>query len=115
MQMLIQGGNYKNRQYLKPETISLFTSQQNSNSRRGLGFDKPNVENLSSSPASTLASFATFGHTGYTGTCAWADPFNELVFVFLSNRVYPDASNKKLAHGKYRERLHSLFYLYTKD
>jgi beta-glucosidase-like glycosyl hydrolase/CubicO group peptidase (beta-lactamase class C family) len=115
MQMLIQGGKYKDRQYLKPETISLFTSQQNPNSRRGLGFDKPNVENLSSSPTSPLASFATFGHTGYTGTCAWADPFNELVFVFLSNRVYPDASNKKLAHGKYRERLHSLFYLYTKD
>lgn len=115
MQMLIQGGNYKGKQYLKPETISLFTSQQNPNSRRGLGFDKPNVENLSSSPTSPLASFATFGHTGFTGTCTWADPFNELVFVFLSNRVYPDANNKKLARGKYRERLQSLFYLYTKD
>lgn len=115
MQMLIQGGKYKGKQYLKPETISLFTSQQNPNSRRGLGFDKPNVENLSSSPTSPLASFATFGHTGFTGTCTWADPFNELVFVFLSNRVYPDANNKKLARGKYRERLQSLFYLYTKD
>jgi beta-N-acetylhexosaminidase len=115
MQMLIQGGNYKGKQYLKPETISLFTSQQNPNSRRGLGFDKPNVENLSSSPTSPLASFATFGHTGFTGTCTWADPFNELVFVFLSNRVYPDANNKKLARGKYRERLQSLFYLYTKE
>lgn len=115
MQMLLDGGSYKGKQFIKPETISLFTSQQNPNSRRGLGFDKPSVDNLSSSPTSPLCSFATFGHTGFTGTCAWADPFNELVFVFLSNRVYPDANNKKLARGKYRERLQSLFYLYTKD
>lgn len=115
MQMLINGGSYKGRQYIKPETISLFTSQQNPNSRRGLGFDKPSVDNLNSSPTSPLCSFATFGHTGFTGTCTWADPFNELIFVFLSNRVYPDAANKKLARGKYRERLQSLFYLYTKD
>ena len=115
MQMLLDGGSYKGKQFIKPETISLFTSQQNPNSRRGLGFDKPSVDNLSSSPTSPLCSFATFGHTGFTGTCAWADPFNELVFVFLSNRVYPDANNKKLARGKYRERLQSLFYLYTRD
>lgn len=115
MQMLLNGGSYKGKQYIKPETISLFTSQQNPNSRRGLGFDKPSVDNLNSSPTSPLCSFATFGHTGFTGTCSWADPFNELIFVFLSNRVYPDAANKKLARGKYRERLQSLFYLYTKD
>ena len=115
MQMLLNGGTYKGKQYIKPETISLFTSQQNPNSRRGLGFDKPSVDNLNSSPTSPLCSFATFGHTGFTGTCAWVDPFNELIFVFLSNRVYPDASNKKLARRKYRERLQSLFYLYTKD
>ncbi|MBL7790264.1 MAG: serine hydrolase [Chitinophagales bacterium] len=115
MQMLLDGGRYKGKQYIKPETIALFTSQQNPNSRRGLGFDKPSVDNLGSSPTSPLCSFATFGHTGFTGTCAWADPFNELVFVFLSNRIYPDANNKKLARGKYRERLQSLFYLYTKE
>jgi beta-N-acetylhexosaminidase len=115
MQMLLNGGSYKGKQYIKPETISLFTSQQSPNSRRGLGFDKPSVENLNSSPTSPLCSFATFGHTGFTGTCTWADPFHELIFVFLSNRVYPDASNKKLARGKYRERLQSLFYLYTKE
>lgn len=115
MQMLLDGGQYKGKQIIKPETISLFTSQQNPNSRRGLGFDKPSVDNLASSPTSPLCSFATFGHTGFTGTCAWADPFHDLVFVFLSNRVYPDANNKKLARGKYRERLQSLFYLYTKE
>jgi beta-glucosidase-like glycosyl hydrolase/CubicO group peptidase (beta-lactamase class C family) len=115
MQMLLNGGSYKGKQYIKPETISQFTAQQNPNSRRGLGFDKPSVDNLNSSPTSPLCSFATFGHTGFTGTCAWADPFSELIFVFLSNRVYPDANNKKLAKGKYRERLQSLFYLYTKD
>lgn len=115
LQMLLQGGKYEGKQYLKPETISRFTMQQHPNSRRGLGFDKPNVDDLSSSPTAAECSFATFGHTGFTGTCAWADPFRELVFVFLSNRVYPEANNKKLARGKYRERLQSLFYLYTKE
>jgi beta-N-acetylhexosaminidase len=114
MQMLIQGGTYNNKTYIKPETISLFTAQQSFNSRRGLGFDKPNVDDLSTTPTSSQCSFATFGHTGFTGTCAWADPFNDLVFVFLSNRVYPNAENKKLAKGNYRERLQSLFYQYVK-
>lgn len=114
MQMLLQGGTYNKKEYIKPETINQFTSQQSLNSRRGLGFDKPNVDDLSSTPTSTSCSFATFGHTGFTGTCTWADPFSELVFVFLSNRVYPNADNKKLAKGNYRERLQSLFYQYIK-
>lgn len=114
MQMLLNGGKYKGKQYIKPEIISQFTQQQSPTSRRGLGFDKPNVDNLSSTPTAAECSFATFGHTGFTGTCAWADPFNELVYVFLSNRVYPDAGNKKLARNKYRERIQSLFYHYTR-
>lgn len=114
MQMLLQGGTYNKKSYIKPETISLFTSQQSLNSRRGLGFDKPNVDDLTSTPTSRSCSFASFGHTGFTGTCAWADPFSDLVFVFLSNRVYPNADNKKLAKGNYRERLQSLFYQYIK-
>jgi beta-N-acetylhexosaminidase len=114
MQMLLQGGTYNRKAYIKPETISQFTSQQSNNSRRGLGFDKPNVDDLSTTPTSAQCSFATFGHTGFTGTCAWADPFSDLVFVYLSNRVYPNADNKKLAKGNYRERLQSLFYQYVK-
>ena len=114
MQMLLNGGKWNNLQLLQAETISKFSEQQRIGSRRGLGFDKPNVEDISSSPCAPEASFATFGHTGFTGTCAWADPFNELVYVFLSNRIYPSTENKKLARGNYRERLQSLFYQYIK-
>lgn len=114
MQMLLNGGKWNGIQFLQPETITKFAEQQRVGSRRGLGFDKPNFEDPSNSPCAEDASFATFGHTGFTGTCAWADPFNELVYVFLSNRVYPSTDNKKLARGNYRERLQSLFYKYIK-
>ncbi len=95
MQMLISGGTFKGVQYLKKETIALFTTYQNKGSRRGYGFDKPEKDNATRSdpyPASICSPF-TFGHTGFTGICTWADPTNKLVFVFLSNRVYPDVNN----------------------
>jgi beta-glucosidase-like glycosyl hydrolase/CubicO group peptidase (beta-lactamase class C family) len=112
MQMLINGGKWNGMQLLNPAVIAKFSEQQRIGSRRGLGFDKPNLEDPSSSPCASECSFATIGHTGFTGACAWADPFSELVFVFLSNRIYPSTDNKKLARGHYRERLQSLFYKY---
>ncbi|MDG2226424.1 MAG: serine hydrolase, partial [Flavobacteriales bacterium] len=51
-----------------------------------------------------------FGHTGFTGICVWADPENDLLFVFLSNRVHPDPSNNKISTYKIRKRLHQVFY-----
>ncbi len=30
----------------------------------------------------------TFGHTGFTGTCVWADPSRDLCVVLLTNAVY---------------------------
>ncbi|HOW21857.1 MAG TPA: serine hydrolase, partial [Tenuifilaceae bacterium] len=76
--------------------------------RRSLGFDKPASEGPS--PAGSLASSQSFGHTGFTGTTVWADPENGLVYIFLSNRVYPDASNTKLAEMNIRTRIHDVFY-----
>ncbi len=92
MQMLLNGGNWGNRQLLTQTTIDLFTSYQSDVSRRGFGFDKPEKDNATrTEPYPALsASPATFGHTGFTGTCAWADPEHQLVFVFLSNRIYPE-------------------------
>ena len=98
MQMLLNGGSFKGITYLKNETVALFTTYQSSISRRGYGFDKPEKDNAKRTdpyPA-TLASPFTFGHTGFTGTCAWADPANNLVFIFLSNRVHPDVSTTLL-------------------
>jgi len=98
MQMLLNGGTFNGKRYLQQETIELFTAYHSNNSRRGLGFDKPEKDNYKRpEPYPALsASTATFGHTGFTGTCVWADPKNNLVYVFLSNRVTPDGTNNKL-------------------
>ncbi len=89
MQMLLNGGEYNGRRYIKEETIKLFTSYNSSISRRGLGFDKPEKDNaMRPEPyPCRSASPLTFGHTGFTGTCVWADPVYNLIFIFLSNRV----------------------------
>ena len=92
MQMLLNNGEWKGKKYFNKETVKLFTSYQDKKSRRGLGFDKPERDNTKRNdpyPA-RAASPETFGHTGFTGTCAWADPKNDLIFIFLSNRIYPE-------------------------
>ncbi len=111
-QMLLQGGTYGGVKYLKPETIKEFTEWQfplNDN-RRGIGFDKPLPEYIPEGPCCKSASAASFGHTGFTGTYFWADPENQLVFIFLSNRVYPDATNNKLSGMNLRPKIHQVFY-----
>ena len=96
--MLLQKGTYKENQYLKPETVTLFTQRAypNTDNRRGLGFDKPSVNKEESSYPSQLASPESFGHTGFTGTFIWADPQQEAFVIFLSNRVYPYRSQTGL-------------------
>jgi beta-glucosidase-like glycosyl hydrolase/CubicO group peptidase (beta-lactamase class C family) len=95
-QMLLNGGTYKGKRLLSKETISLFTSYQTADSRRGLGFDKPSADKNDGGPASNHCSGYTFGHQGFTGTCGWADPATGVVFVLLSNRVYPTADNNNI-------------------
>lgn len=106
-QMLLNGGKYGGKQYLSENTIKLFTSRQYG-TFRGLGFDKPSARNHSARAAS--ASDNTFGHTGFTGTCVWADPKEELIFVFLSNRVHPVARNPLLNRLEVRRRMHQVVY-----
>ena len=89
-QMLLNGGSYGGMEFFKPETVKLFTSRQSGVSRRGLGFDRGEGTGY----PSTLASPGTYGHTGYTGTCVWVDPKHNLVYIFLSNRIYPSVTNK---------------------
>lgn len=112
MQLYLQKGNYNNQQIIKPETIAQFTSypfEIKENSRRGIIFDKPDRNKKGLSTAAS-ASEASFGHSGFTGTYTWADPANGLVFVFLSNRVYPTRNNSKLSEMNVRTDLLEEFY-----
>ena len=107
-QMLVNGGVYGGMRLFEPETVQLFTSTKYSKNR-GLGFDKPRGSDDNSAYAAG-APAAAFGHTGFTGTCVWADPQNELVFVFLANRICPDVKNRRLFEQKTRHRLHQVVY-----
>lgn len=111
-QMLLNGGVFNGERYLKEETIKLFTSYHSDISRRGYGFDKPEKDNEKSrDPYPTLsASPATFGHTGFTGTCVWVDPKEELIYIFLSNRVYPSRNNRAFGQLNIRPRIHEVLY-----
>jgi beta-N-acetylhexosaminidase len=106
-QMLLNGGTFQGKRFLNPSTIRLFTGYQEAGSRRGLGFDKPERDNDSRKDPypSWLASAGTYGHTGFTGTCVWVDPARELVYIFLSNRVYPTRDNGKLSSLSIRGRI----------
>lgn len=112
MQMMLQGGEYGGKRYFRKETLSEFTRQQyiENENRRGLIFDKPEVDISKSNPTAKDASSKTFGHSGFTGTCVWVDPEQNLVYVFLSNRVNPDAGNNKLANMNIRTDIHQAIY-----
>ena len=110
MQMLMNGGYYGGRRYLSRETIDLFTTRVPRSTRRGLGFDMKELNESRHSLTSPLASASTYGHTGFTGTCAWNDPETGLVYIFLSNRTYPNMNDTKFRRGEYRERVHSVIY-----
>ena len=109
-QMLLNDGEFNGKRYLSAETCKLFTTTTSASGRRGLGFDKPTPASQSTSPCSALAPQATFGHTGYTGTCCWVDPVNKLVYVFLSNRTYPDDAVNKLARMSIRPKIQEVIY-----
>jgi len=112
MQMLMNGGTFNGKRYLKKETIDLFNEYHSTISRRGLGFDKPEKDNYKRpEPYPCLsASPKTFGHTGFTGTCAWADPQYNLVYVFLSNRVSPNGTNPLLGNLNVRPSIQEAIY-----
>lgn len=107
-QMLLNKGTYGGVRYFKPETVTMFTSQQSGVSRRGLGFDRWDPLPTHHYP-SQLASPETFGHTGYTGTCVWVDPKYNLVYIFLSNRVNPKVT-EKLSSLNTRPRIQDAVY-----
>lgn len=109
-QMLLNGGELEGQRYLSEETCRVFTTETSAISRRGLGFDKPDLRVPRQSPCATSAPVGVYGHTGFTGTCAWVDPENDLVYVFLSNRTFPNATNRKLQQLNIRERIQQTIY-----
>ena len=116
MQLYMNYGVYGGKRYLEEETLKEFTKVQypENENRRGLGFDKPFLGNdtlkLKDAYPAPQASPESFGHSGFTGTFVWADPKNQLVFIFLSNRVYPSRSHRNLYDLNIRTALHSVFY-----
>lgn len=113
LQLLLDDGYANNRQFLSEYTIKKFTSAPFADdmNRRGIGFDKPEVDpNVKAYTPSKQSSEKSFGHTGFTGTFVWADPENDLIVIFLSNRVYPNSENTKLSKNDIRTKIHDAFY-----
>jgi len=116
-QMILNNGSYNGRQIITPATIDTFTSSPLSAKGiyRGLGFDKPDMQNTKKSPTCEEAPECVYGHTGYTGTAFWVDPENDLIFIFLSNRVYAHRWNTALMSLNIRPRIQSVIYQSIKD
>lgn len=116
MQLYMNYGVYGGKRYLSEATVKEFAKVQypENENRRGLGFDKPLLNNneleLKDAYPAPLSSPDSFGHSGFTGTFVWADPKNQLVFIFLSNRVYPSRDHSNLYSLNIRTALHSVFY-----
>jgi beta-N-acetylhexosaminidase len=111
MQLFLNKGTYGGINYIGDTTIKNFTSApfKGTDNRRGIGFDKPTLD-LKGGPTSDAVSLSSYGHSGFTGTRAWVDPEYDLVYIFLSNRVYPDANNWKLLRNDIRTRIEKVIY-----
>ena len=109
-QMLLNGGVYGGRRYLREETIRLFTTRHPRSTRRGLGWDMPETRPGAKLNVSPLASANTFGHLGFTGTAMWADPETGVLFVVLTNRTFPRMSRNAWHKEEYRPRLQGAVY-----
>ena len=110
MQMYLQKGSANGHRFFSPKTFDNFNHCYycNKGNRRGIGFDKPQLEGKGSTCG--CVSEISFGHMGFTGTYAWADPDQELIFVFLSNRTYPSMSNNLLGKNNIRTRMQGIVY-----
>lgn len=112
MQMFLQQGNYGNKSYITSKTFKDFNTCYfcKEGNRRGLGFDKQQLPG-NAGPTCGCASSESFGHTGFTGTMVWADPKEELIYIFLSNRTYPDSNApNKLSTENIRENIQKVIY-----
>lgn len=110
MQMYLNEGYYGGKNYFLPRTLHTFNKCYycDEDVRRGLGFDKPQLDEVG--PTCGCLSMTSFGHSGFTGTYAWVDPATDISYVFLSNRIYPDATNRKLISEDIRTKIQQFIY-----
>ena len=110
MQMYLNGGEYGGIKYFDEETVNKFNTCHycEDDVRRGVGFDKPQLSKAG--PTCGCVSMTSFGHSGFTGTFTWADPDEEIVYVFLANRIHPSATNTKLVRESIRSNIQELIY-----
>ena len=110
--MYLNDGVYAGERYLSEDVVREFTKCQycDNNNRRGAGFDKPALEHEEGGPTCKCVSKLSFGHTGFTGTLAWADPETGIIFIFLSNRIHPDANNVQLLEMNVRTEIMEVIF-----
>lgn len=110
MQLFLNKGSFGSQNYIAPKVVDRYTSCQFCPSnRRGAGFDKPTINKVGGTACSAV-SLASYGHSGFTGTLTWADPEYNINYVFLSNRVYPDAENWKIVNMNVRTEIQDVIY-----
>jgi beta-N-acetylhexosaminidase len=109
LQMLLNGGTYNGKRYFEKSTVDFFTNYHSS-TRRGYGWDKTEPNKNKTNVTADNCSLQTFGHTGFTGTCVWADPAYNLQFIFLSNRTFPSAENKLITNMDIRTKAQQYMY-----
>ena len=109
-QMWLNDGTYGGIRFLKPSTVQTFMQTASPNSRRALGFDRPDTKHPNLSPCCKAAPQTTVGHTGFTGTCFWVDKENDLIYIFLSNRVHPTRDNRAFKTLNARKTIQSIVY-----
>ncbi|WP_196891587.1 glycoside hydrolase family 3 N-terminal domain-containing protein [Aureivirga marina] len=109
MQMYLQEGYYGGKQYISPETFHKFNHRyfEKNGVRKGVGFDKPQLDSTISVTCGCVSE-SSFGHSGFTGTYVWADPQTQLIYVFLSNRIYPNAKNRGLVKENIRTKIQQI-------
>ncbi|MEY5001997.1 MAG: hypothetical protein RLZZ211_2033 [Bacteroidota bacterium] len=108
MQLFLNKGQMAGTKFFSEATYTEFTKQQYPGNRRAAGFDRPNASG--GGTCDELASQQSFGHSGFTGTLAWADPKNKVIFIFLSNRVHPSQDNWKLRDLNIRTDMQHVVY-----
>lgn len=111
-QMLLNKGVYGDKRYLNKKLVEKYTDCPDckKGNRRGLGFDKPEPDTTKHSPAFKGIPLESFGHSGFTGTMVWMDPSTDILYIFLSNRVYPEAASNKLAEMDIRTNIQKVIY-----
>ncbi|NEV94367.1 serine hydrolase [Psychroflexus sp. YR1-1] len=110
MQLYLNNGDFGGKNYFSPQTMTKFNTCYycDKEVRRGVGFDKPQLEDVG--PTCGCLSMSSFGHSGFTGTYAWADPEEEIIYIFLSNRIHPDPTNSKLIEEDIRTKIQGVIY-----